>query len=494
MSSDPLNLRDEGEWVGEWWLPDEPEHRVPGTLRYGAEDGLKLVLIGAFEDRILSTLADCGIAIDQESRSWDALWGVAGHKEITLLDCVPTGSIRTFGARVNSPERQTVVATSALIGTHVGSENEAAFSLCDVSVEDLGQWAASSVLQGTLGVREGRPDGSGTITVAPVDEPSVEVDGAEFTLAHRHTFPYFDQRRGATVGRVRDTAFVRIKPQDRCSLRDAVGLAQLIQDLVSLATHRAAGAIWLRLRLRAPSSSPAGGRPLEDRDVDVIYQPAHVGDHNGKAVDSNHVFFTCDDIPFEEVIPRWSQVHQRLQAASNMILGLRYAPAQYIENRLLSAVGAAEVLHRGLQIDVPPIPADEFIAIRQAILDQVPEEYQERIKSALRNELTLRDRLRALAARPDAEAITRLVPDVERWARVTTRARNDLAHEGRTPRQSVDELIAVVNVTTAVVIVNLLNELGLPAERQREIVQNHPQLRHTSDHAREWLSAPAADS
>jgi hypothetical protein len=86
----------------------------------------------------------------------------------------------------------------------------------------------------------------------------------------------------------------------------------------------------------------------------------------------------------------------------------------------------------------------------------------------------------------------RLVPDVDTWASVTTRARNDLAHEGRTPRQSMDELIAVVNVTTAVVILNLLNELGLPAERQREIMQNHPQLRSTSNHAREFLSPPGA--
>jgi hypothetical protein len=224
--------------------------------------------------------------------------------------------------------------------------------------------------------------------------------------------------------------------------------------------------------------------------VDVIYQNVHMGDHDAKAVESHRIFFTCDDIPFEEIIPRWSGVRERLQAASNMILGLRYAPAQYVENNLLTAVGAAEVLHRGLQIDVPPIPAEEFIAIRKEMLDQVPAEHQGWIKSSLRNDPTLRDRLHALATRPDAEAIARLVPDVDRWARVTTRARNDLAHEGRTPRQSIEELIAVVNVTTAVVILNLLNELGLPTERQREIVQNHPHFRRTSNHAREWLSAP----
>jgi hypothetical protein len=62
-----------------------------------------------------------------------------------------------------------------------------------------------------------------------------------------------------------------------------------------------------------------------------------------------------------------------------------------------------------------------------------------------------------------------------------------LAHEGRTPNHSIEELIAIVEVTTAVVILNVLHELGLPAEHQRRIVREHPQLRATARAARERL-------
>lgn len=48
----------------------------------------------------------------------------------------------------------------------------------------------------------------------------------------------------------------------------------------------------------------------------------------------------------------------------------------------------------------------------------------------------------------------------------------------------------MVDVTTAVVILNLLNEVGLSAERQREIVKDHAQLRETARRAREHLRAP----
>lgn len=87
----------------------------------------------------------------------------------------------------------------------------------------------------------------------------------------------------------------------------------------------------------------------------------------------------------------------------------------------------------------------EFKAIRNAMRDQVPEERRGRFKAAaIRDAPTLRDRLLALAARPTQEAIMQLVPDVDHWAKRTTRARNDLAHEGRTPNHSIDELDAIV--------------------------------------------------
>lgn len=154
------------------------------------------------------------------------------------------------------------------------------------------------------------------------------------------------------------------------------------------------------------------------------------------------------------------------------------------------AAGAAEALHRGLRIDERPMPPAEFKKMREAMLELAPEAQRERLKGAIRNDMTLRDRLHALAARPDQQAMSEIVPDVDRWASRTVKARNDLAHEGDTPNHSIEELVAVVEVTTAVVILNLLHELGLPAERQQAIVREHPQLRRTASLAGEWLREP----
>ena len=155
--------------------------------------------------------------------------------------------------------------------------------------------------------------------------------------------------------------------------------------------------------------------------------------HDAKSVAPHSMFFTCESIPFEQIVPRWVEAHERLQSATNMILGLRYAPARYVESNLLTAVGAAEVLHRGLGIDEVPFPTAEFEPMRKAMLEQLPEGHRDRFRQAIRNDPTLRDRLRALGTRPDPEAVSLLMPDVEHWAARTARARNDLAHEGKTP-------------------------------------------------------------
>ncbi|WP_247048159.1 hypothetical protein [Arthrobacter rhizosphaerae] len=66
-----------------------------------------------------------------------------------------------------------------------------------------------------------------------------------------------------------------------------------------------------------------------------------------------------------------------------------------------------------------------------------------------------------------------------------------MAYEGKTPTHSIDELIAVVDVITAIVILNVLHELG---SRQRELVEDRPQLRGTCRIAREMLVVPGIDS
>nr|WP_301546725.1 hypothetical protein [Gordonia sp. X0973] len=60
--------------------------------------------------------------VHERTRTWEVMHGVAELREITLLGCVPKNTSRTFGARVKSPDKQTVTAATAIVGAHVNGE------------------------------------------------------------------------------------------------------------------------------------------------------------------------------------------------------------------------------------------------------------------------------------------------------------------------------------------------------------------------------------
>ncbi|GAA2335306.1 HEPN domain-containing protein [Dactylosporangium salmoneum] len=426
------------EWAGHWWLPEEPDRTLEGTLRYDPDDGLRLSLTGGFDDRVRVPLGNGWVGVMNESKSWPAVLGLAEGTAITLLDCHATNT-EWRGIGFGEPHEQTIRSPAAFVGVHLHDDGQEVFTESLVSVEHLALWADASA----------RPD----------DEPSVVVDGTSVTLSRDHP----------------DAVAVRFRPGGPFPLGTALEHAKAVQDLVSLATHRACALLSVRLR-----TTP------EQPEAAAYFQRTVRG--GAGAADLRSALFTCRDIPFEEIVVKWWQVRQRFTAAANMVLGLRYAPAHYVETRLLTAVGAAEVMHRALDLDEKHMPKHEFNELRDMLLEHAPQEHRAWLKEKIRNDVTLQERLLALADLPDAAAIQRLVPDAELWARTTTRARNDLTHTGQTPQQSLDELIAVVSVTSAVVVLNLLQQLGVPGERQRKLVEDHPEFQRTAGEAKAHLT------
>lgn len=80
MINDPLKLDQHSEFEGFWWLPDKPDEKVPGILRYEPGSGLSLSLIGGFEDRITSSPSPGVTTIHAGSRSWKIIYGMANRQ------------------------------------------------------------------------------------------------------------------------------------------------------------------------------------------------------------------------------------------------------------------------------------------------------------------------------------------------------------------------------------------------------------------------------
>ena len=485
MSKEPW-LHEPHEWSGHWWLPEAPDEICAGVLRYAADGGLTLSLVNGFEDQVLRQDGPGTWAVVEGTRRWNVMHGVAENKQITLLDCLPVSSASYGGW--GGPAKQDIHATTGLVGTHLSSKDDSVFTWCDVSIEGLTDWSGESVFSGSVGVEDDELDGRGTIEARSVDGLTATYEGSTLRLKHHHTLPHFEHRLGSTLARMTDTVVLRVEPDKPAPLSDLQRTLRAIQDLVSLATHRAAGMLWVTLGMPPEERERPKGYPVLPRVVAWYQSQTVLGDPDAKAP-TRGPLFTLRDLPFEIVVPRWLEMRNRFSATCSLLLGLRYVPGGYLETQLSQAVIAAEAMHRALDLE-SPIPPAEFKNLKDRLREAVPPERLDWLNTRLlHNDPSLRERLLDLAARPDADAMALLLPDPHRWARMTTKARNNLAHTGSAGAQDVDALYAVSRVTTSVVLLNLLHEVGLSGERQRSILTEMSDLSTAVRLSREHCSS-----
>jgi len=427
-----------------------------------------------------------------EPRTWPLLLGESDGEPVTLLDCQSTHfESQLFG----NPIAQTLIAMQAFVGIHLDVPDQVAFKAISIKIENLHAWTAATGLSEQVEFEDGRQRGP-VIRADFPEEQSACVADYRITLVHSF-FTGGEFTRSGTTARIAEAVELSIEPVE--GLRSAANLfafGKPLQDLITLATDRPAAV--LSMVLVAPPTDDASackdGAPQHDRTVHVHQKQVVDADPEATALRPHELLFSLADIGFEKIIPTWFGLHEDLRSACNMLFGLHYIQEGYLQDRLVIAVSAAEALHRQLSTD-PPMSDEEFKALRKQASDAVPAERRQWVRDRLWNEPTLKERLLYLASLPASEAVDALVPDRERWATSAKKARNALVHrtkkKGHSP--SIDEMIAVAEVTRALLTLVLMAQAGLSPVVQQRIVRQSPKFQRVCQVARRHLSAKSDD-
>jgi ApeA N-terminal domain 1 len=444
-------LSDSADWWGHFWLPGERDQAKPGVLAYTPEGGPVLSVIGEL--------------IPRGQPRVPVVHGFADNTPITLLDCIHVGGT-VYGFVTGE---QKIRAEQALIGINLQGEATKAFVGIEVQVENLTEWAAQSHIRYEE-AEVGQPWRWQVIIERPA--PSAQRDGVTAELHGLYQLPgVFDRRRSGINVAARESSFIRFESQKPRPLADWLDLVDMVRDLVSLAMDTPC-AVLKQTLLTSEVARDATDPPARS-EVLVYAHELVQGQPEETAVEAREALFTLHDIEFGAVLPAWAEVRQRVTMACHMVLGLKYISEGYLETKLLTAVGAAEVMHRKLGRPAP-LPKDEFNELKTKLLDVVPEGRKEWLKGKLYNEPSLKERLIDLASIPDPDVMNRLLPDPKTWAKDAALARNLIAHRGR---HSINKYLPVVEVTTAVVIINLLHLLAIPKNRVLRALEQNASLR-----------------
>jgi hypothetical protein len=339
------------------------------------------------------------------------------------------------------------------------------FQETELRIENLAAWARLGGIE-----REFAVDSSEA--VARITQPDVvegETSEAKMRLSTRTDAFKSEEKRDSVsiLGTV--TTVLTIEPSNGSTYSGSNQLAKAFMDLLTLASGQACGIISEKLRYTEEITYKqigGGGKTARmPRTVDVLQEHFYRGDVDSPPQRRDRFLFTCDDLPFPEVVSRWFALRQRALNACNILFGLKYAPPTLTEFRLLIVAVAAEAMHRSLYPNtLLMLPAD-FERIRdKALRSQDGEDDRDWVRSKFRNEPSFRERMLDLADKPAPEAVEFIIPNRDSWARSLGNARNGLAHkaEGGEPL----DMFQLESVTEQLLYLVLLNELGIPPEVQ----------------------------
>ena len=338
------------EVEGQWWLPENTDHQVPGTLVI-EENRIELSLFGVLRDDRASAVArknpdgSDAWTFTEESMEQGGIYprihGRAAGKAYTLEDSRQTRRTNLFGSS-GGLQTQRINVHSVFEGMWLGPDEPLEFSQIVVKLDGLvmfvqrtGLTAADEVKKEVDGQRQFL---GATAWLAPV--PAQEFQGIKGSTCQLEHIA----KTGGTdfVERhVSEDFVVRVKLAGKLPLNELLAIASHLQDLVTIATGRRAA--FADVELRHPDAVyERGGKPALALPIKMYARWVVKSENDRKPLKPADVVFTLDDLGGVDTITRWLQVAEMHASALGRVMVARYSDSSYASDNLLNAAAGLE--------------------------------------------------------------------------------------------------------------------------------------------------------
>jgi len=462
------------EIKGEWWLPGEPDKKLPGTLFFSPEKGLSLELQGLFKDEkaLLLELQALQNGEIYKPAAYGLVLGfsLSGTK-ITLRNCSGVFS------RLHYPgiHETTFAAEVGFIGAHFLQPEEIKFQGIKVRYDYLDEWIDLRVLDFPCGF----PGMSGTIKYETPEPIEVELgNGIRVVLG-------VNVDTSLTVGKefsVRRKSFVAVEPEDGLSFEEVRKYIRAFQRLLALFVGRPV----YPLEVSAEALTVAG-EARSYTPVDVIYQyrvapPPAGGRREFTRLSGVWCPYRLIEGRIESVARNWIEKSERLGPVYDLFFSTVYSGNTDLEFRLLSLVAALEVYHRRTMRN-EEVPREEHEKRLNEILSSVPDQHREWLEERLRysNEPRLRKRIKEIYdSLSGIRYVAQRIPKRDDFVNKVVTTRNYLAHYNHSLEESAlrgGELHSLVANLEFLIRLCLLREVGFADSEIDEILSENEKCR-----------------
>jgi hypothetical protein len=325
------------ETAGFWHTPDVPSRQVAGTLRYSAEDGLRLSLTGSFGE---------GLAFELKSGKYPVIHGIVNDspcgRAFTLVDCFRTK--RTV--RMPGFATEDIRANRAYAGDDFLSKDALLFDSVSLEPSALDSWIS------TTGISSGFASGAGGqigVRYSHADNVSLVLNGQTLTIGFGAT-----QSQSHRSYSLRERVSVKIADLGQLPFEEiSRQYTYPLQNFFTLATDHPNALDSVVLYHNNPRMTDGGRRS----PIHYLAQPIYTFKEDQEHLQSDDMLFTYEDVRdhLPGVMKRWFEFDRKFHPFCLSFFGLLYAPNTYVEERFLTLINSIVLFFQGLD------PADETI-------------------------------------------------------------------------------------------------------------------------------------
>lgn len=473
-------------FVGQWWLPDQPDKQIPGTLRIGTGYP-ELELHSASTTWETSTLGDNRFDVP-------VLYGQSMGACLTLLDITQTSSSISGAGDLQETQRVLFVGTVLIGGDHLAHAADRRFNRASLRLSNLNEWVNRSPY------RWSSTKHAEAVEMVRLPPLRATIPGCEITLDRTVESRYgYLTESGFTSHEVIGLRFDEPQPLNELEYR----FIRPLEQLMTLATGTPCTAFAVRIgndnrtddRL---NSWPVVNYTVRRRNTDMAQQDRpRIRAHMRFGVNS------ADDPPnidFGEFMPRWFSLQARLGSVCDLIFLPRLESRSYLHEQMFSIASALEGMHRRLKPNYEKKSYDDQtrnVEVLEAVRAEKPEHYdwlKRAIAYAHRKSYAFR--INEMLDQTD-HLMVEVVGNEAKWTQQLRDIRDGIGHvlPGQDDK-TVEQMIAMLYSARLFAQLVLLRQLGFTDAQCRSSLRHHWELENVQAHVKKgyptWFDEPSA--
>jgi hypothetical protein len=450
---------------GSWWLPSDPDKKIPGKLEFRPGEALGLDLFGSFEktfapfditDRFNPSVVN-GVSID----------GV----DFTLLSCSNGGSNWNLSLGYGKTRYH---VRSAISGARFGSLDELKIKECSFGLSLLEEWIGKHPF-GKSFLRF--QDGKVTLQVDFESETffSFELPQIAATISATEyvgTGKDFSTLRKLSYDRKGSMIVKPDEPKDLLWFREVI---VHIRNIFYLFTGLPFDVIDIKLTADNPEESDQEYFGGDEVRLSLFYRQKSTLDKGSDRRDYPFPFTKLSSRELEQVFASWFEKKDRLETLLSLFFGEIRDPNENWELGFLTLMQAIETYHRtisgGLYLEQSEYDEKVLPSLVQAIPFEVQKDLRDSLKKRLQfgNEHSLRKRLKCLLEGLDDGCRSLITTEPATFLKKVVDTRNYFTHYSTVdPDQDVLEGADLINVRLQLrllIFILLLKEIGFSEDR-----------------------------